>query len=132
MLLDTATVSAIPRLHIGHSQDGNSTAKGEKIQKIKKDMKLLLAADTMTIRKLVAITGLLPAVAVFPWKYQTIALIRQVHQALQHPQNTSHNWDWKASISKDHGFIRNHIGPNGCESFVCSNGSYVPENLFYS
>jgi hypothetical protein len=75
----------------------------EKIQKIKKDMKLLLAADTMTIRKLAAITGLLrsTAVAVFPSKYQTIALIRQIHQALQHPQNTSHNWDWKTSISKE-------------------------------
>jgi hypothetical protein len=50
----------------------------DKIQKIKKEMKGLLAKNTMTIRKLAAITGLLRSTAadVFPSKHIMITITK--------------------------------------------------------
>jgi hypothetical protein len=86
----------------GCAEDGDRYIKGES-GKIKSDMKSLIRARHLSIRKLAAIIGLLRStiMAIFADKHHTIPIIKQLYQRVNHPSNLSHGCDWKVKVSEE-------------------------------
>jgi hypothetical protein len=75
----------------------------EKINRIKKDMRVALRPNLLSIRKLAAIAGLLQstAMAVFPARHHTWPFLQQVHRGLHNANNQRHSWEWQVAVSTE-------------------------------